>query len=1172
MTTRFYLPSTGTAPLPALAVNTNWELNNGLGRLPCYTTKQDKALFTNTRTWAATATQQWVWWQFQSLPLTAAYNWTTADTVSMVIGKCGEQAAQTDTHLAYVVRIVSGDGATIRGVIGLYHATSTEYDLIASASTRIHNARTSGATNFSSQVGDRIIIEIGLHGVTPTLSSVQMRIGDPTGTADFALTEGLTTDLVPWVQLSRTVSFEPNAVATDGLTIGESKSVIVSALTRSSSDGLTVGESKTVSLIAPTPLAINRSDGLTIGESKTISNPLPADINISGVTSNIAIGESKTISNPLPDPCIISVTDGLTLGESTNTVALDLKIDKVDGLTIGEVNTEVTSNPQIVPVWWFSGGVEASDIQIVYQPMGMGNIALSHININNPGVNDAIEIVAPTWNPSVGWIFDGTQYLSTGDFDTSEETTIIIRFSGFVGSQDEDFGLLGKWISDKDLALIFNNTSNVWENRAYLDNQSCHFDGIVNSGVITITKNGIYLNGALQISFTTPTDFTDTTALFIGAINFNGSPAFYFKGNIQAVAIYKATLSLPQIYVISRQLMEELPPLVQEYIQIGSNAIALIVTDPLAVAVSDITVGEIIDLDITTPSAGPQADVTDGVILTDGPRYFTEGIIVYELINVEVSALEIAITDDITIGESKTVSNPLPADFNISVSSDLTIGESKTLTLVAPTPLDIVVTDGLIIGESKTISNPLPVDLGVLVSDDLVIGETDVITVSDLKFIVTDGLVVGDIAEAVLTSVLVYYVIKTDDLIIGESLTISNPLPADFDILFSDDVTLGESSTVSVSDIVFAITNDITLSDVATITILDLNAVATEDITVGESLIISNPLPGQTAIVVLDAITIGETNNQVTSDLIIDISNGITVGETQTISNPLPADQIISISNDVAIGESIVIENTEDYLVVSDGLVIGESLTIGTVSATDELINVSDGLVLGETPAITVSDLFVTEIDNITITDATITVSSNPTIDESDDLTIGDASTVFITASTDLLINITNGLSLGELVAVIVSDLDLVITDGITVGETLAIFTSNLSIDKTDGLIVGETQTVEIANLIAIASDNITITDTLGLTVSDLFITSIDGLVVGEVSVVSVYIFAYWINVTDNITMVDWGNIGWVVPGGTALFDESIWDVLVSDESIDDTIATDILIESDVLIGDTDNG
>ena len=158
MATTLYLPSSGSPPLASLAVNTNWELTNGLVRLPCFISKQNTSLTTSTRTWPSTSTQQWCWWQFQSEQLMYAYDWTTADTVSMVIGKCAETTTSGDTHLAYVIRVVSEDGTTIRGVIGLYHATSSEYPLIASAATRIHSARTAGATAFSSQAGDRIIV------------------------------------------------------------------------------------------------------------------------------------------------------------------------------------------------------------------------------------------------------------------------------------------------------------------------------------------------------------------------------------------------------------------------------------------------------------------------------------------------------------------------------------------------------------------------------------------------------------------------------------------------------------------------------------------------------------------------------------------------------------------------------------------------------------------------------------------------------------------------------------------------------------------------------------------------------------------------------------------------------------------------------------------------------
>lgn len=209
MATRLYLPASGTAPLASLAFDANWELTTSATRYPCSTTKSNTTLADVARTWGSTSTQQWVFFQFQTTTMKTGYSWTS-DTVSMVIRGL-QAAAQTDSHLAYSIRVVSVDGGTVRGTIGLFHATSSEFG--TSAATRIHDARGDGSGTFTSYAGDRIIVEIGLHGVSPTLTAVTLRIGDPSGTSDFALTAGLTTDLCPWVELSRTVTFGNATIA-----------------------------------------------------------------------------------------------------------------------------------------------------------------------------------------------------------------------------------------------------------------------------------------------------------------------------------------------------------------------------------------------------------------------------------------------------------------------------------------------------------------------------------------------------------------------------------------------------------------------------------------------------------------------------------------------------------------------------------------------------------------------------------------------------------------------------------------------------------------------------------------------------------------------------------------------------------------------------------------------
>ena len=76
---------------------------------------------------------------------------------------------------------------------------------MAAAATRIRAA--TAITGFSAAAGDRLVLEIGIHGVTPANEIMQMRIGDPTAAADFALTAALTTDLCPWGELSQTLTF-----------------------------------------------------------------------------------------------------------------------------------------------------------------------------------------------------------------------------------------------------------------------------------------------------------------------------------------------------------------------------------------------------------------------------------------------------------------------------------------------------------------------------------------------------------------------------------------------------------------------------------------------------------------------------------------------------------------------------------------------------------------------------------------------------------------------------------------------------------------------------------------------------------------------------------------------------------------------------------------------------
>ena len=255
MAVRFYLPSTGTSPLASLAVASGWSGSvANFGRGPLERSKAtNTALSSQAASFLSTANRADCWRQWTSEPLTEPYSFTGSHTASLVM-RCVESASQVDAHIACVVRVVSGDGATVRGTLLSHLTTSTEYS--TTASTRILNALTLSAV--SALAGDRIVVELGSYGVTPsTAGTATLRYGTPTATSDFALTANLTTDLVPWLELSATPNFDTVAEA-------GSASVTVAA---SGAEHVLKGEDGTVAV----SVAASGADHVTKGVAGTAS-------------------------------------------------------------------------------------------------------------------------------------------------------------------------------------------------------------------------------------------------------------------------------------------------------------------------------------------------------------------------------------------------------------------------------------------------------------------------------------------------------------------------------------------------------------------------------------------------------------------------------------------------------------------------------------------------------------------------------------------------------------------------------------------------------------------------------------------------------------------------------------------------------------------------------------
>lgn len=202
MVTRGYFSLTeaaGSSPL----IQADWERSiAAFARKKLCITKSDSALTDVSGAFGSTSTSQARWYQWVTDPLAA--DTVVSGTVDIVVAGY-ENTANADLHLALGIRVMVGDTTTERGTLLWQGATVTEYT--TSRETRIHNNL--ALTDVSAAAGDRICVEVGFHGLTPVAgASGVLRFGDPIATEDFAHTNGLTTDLVPWIEFSMDLTFD----------------------------------------------------------------------------------------------------------------------------------------------------------------------------------------------------------------------------------------------------------------------------------------------------------------------------------------------------------------------------------------------------------------------------------------------------------------------------------------------------------------------------------------------------------------------------------------------------------------------------------------------------------------------------------------------------------------------------------------------------------------------------------------------------------------------------------------------------------------------------------------------------------------------------------------------------------------------------------------------------
>lgn len=227
--TRLYFSSTnGTRPVSVTA-DSSWEDTATALLAKASVTKQNTAIPGNSQVVTKNSSANpgdVMWSQHVTDPLDVAQ--VIAGAFSAVI-RCNESATTADGFMQVVIRVVSNDGATVRGTLysgqtfTTVSATTSDPNGemgAGSANTRILSGITMGSV--SAQANDRLVIEWGARSCVATTGvTFFARFGDPTATGDHALTAAVTTDLVPWLEFDSTITFgTPVTPATSAWSIG----------------------------------------------------------------------------------------------------------------------------------------------------------------------------------------------------------------------------------------------------------------------------------------------------------------------------------------------------------------------------------------------------------------------------------------------------------------------------------------------------------------------------------------------------------------------------------------------------------------------------------------------------------------------------------------------------------------------------------------------------------------------------------------------------------------------------------------------------------------------------------------------------------------------------------------------------------------------------------------
>jgi hypothetical protein len=184
-----------------------------------------------------------------------------------------------------------------------------------------------------------------------------------------------------------------------------------------------------------------------------------------------------------------------------------------------------------------------SGVWAAYEPKGAASLAASYTDKSGNN-NDAGVGVAPAWDATNGWKFNGsTQYLTTTFLAAADQSqAILVQYTNLV-SANYDY-LAGAWTAAT--GAVFGLGNGQTGTMIYRNGNFVEVASRLAAGNLAISGTRGYRNGIAEGAAIASIGALSHTC-YIGALHANGSPGNFASVYIQALVICSATNTAQQI-------------------------------------------------------------------------------------------------------------------------------------------------------------------------------------------------------------------------------------------------------------------------------------------------------------------------------------------------------------------------------------------------------------------------------------------------------------------------------------------------------------------------------------------------------------------------------------------------------------------------------------------------